>query len=364
MNYLSLFSGIGAFEKAMNSLDIKYNLVAYCDIDRNASKAYSSMYSVPEAMNLVDVTKVNAKNLPEIDLLTYGFPCQDISHAGYRKGLFDESGNKTRSGLFFDALRIIEEKKPKIAIAENVKNLVSKKFENEFRIILESLNDAGYNNYWKVLNSKDFGIPQNRPRVFIVSIRKDIDNYSFTFPTPVTLNSKMVDYLDDGDMSKYILSDKMFKYVLDLDEVQKGTKWEGRANNDYINPAVAHGISVRGAIGQRAGVSNVVSVSSNSPIRVIDYKNSLPTRENNHDLRWLTEKECFRLMGFSDEDFEKALIGIGRGGAPLYARAGNSICVNVAEHLFSRLIKSGYIDTTSNKYRDYLNENEFIKRGF
>lgn len=125
MKLLSLFSGIGAFEKALNRLQINYKLVAYCEIDKYASKSYAAIHGVPESMNLGDITKVDEKSLPkDIDLITYGFPCQDISLAGKQKGLFNEDGSQNRSGLFFEALRIIEETKPVVAIAENVKNLI------------------------------------------------------------------------------------------------------------------------------------------------------------------------------------------------------------------------------------------------
>lgn len=165
MKILSLFSGIGAFEKALNQLNVKYELVNYCEIDKYASKAYALIHNVTENMNLGDITKVDTSKLPkDIDLITYGFPCQDISLAGKQQGMFNDDGSKTRSGLFFEALRIIEDTKPKIAIAENVKNLVSKKFNDQFQVVLQSLEEAGYNNYWKVLNAKDFGIPQNRER--------------------------------------------------------------------------------------------------------------------------------------------------------------------------------------------------------
>ena len=105
---LSLFSGIGAFEKALDNLKINYELVNYCEFDKYASKAYSLIHNVAESGNLGDITKVDETILPkDIDLITYGFPCQDISLAGQLKGLFNEDGTKTRSGLFFDALRII-----------------------------------------------------------------------------------------------------------------------------------------------------------------------------------------------------------------------------------------------------------------
>ena len=194
MKLLSLFSGIGAFEKALDNLQIPYELVGYCEIDKYASKSYAEIHGVPEAMNLGDITKVNEKALPKnIDLITYGFPCQDISTAGKMKGLFNEDGTQTRSGLFFEALRIIEETQPRVAIAENVKNLTSKKFSQQFKIVLDSLEQAGYNNRWAILNAKDFGIPQNRERVFIVSIRKDIDTGFFQFPEGFPLELKLKD---------------------------------------------------------------------------------------------------------------------------------------------------------------------------
>ena len=192
LKVLSFFSGIGAFEKALTNLNVPFELVAFCEIDKYASKSYCAIHGVDESKNLGDITKVDETKLPKnIDLLTYGFPCQDISSAGNKQGLFHEDGSLTRSGLFFDALRIIEATKPKIAIAENVRNLTSKRFAEQFKIVLDSLKQAGYNNYWTILNSKDYGIPQNRERVFIVSIRKDIDHGLFQFPDPVPLKKRL-----------------------------------------------------------------------------------------------------------------------------------------------------------------------------
>lgn len=216
MTVLSLFSGIGAFEKALDNLGVEYNLVNYCEIDKYASKSYAAIHNVSETMNLGDITKVNEKELPKnIDLITYGFPCQDISLAGKQKGLFNADGSKTRSGLFFEALRINEATKPRVAIAENVKNLTGKKFKQQFEIVLKSLEEAGYNNYWQVLNAKDYGIPQNRERVFIVSVRKDIDNGLFQFPQGFPLKLRLKDMLDDiVDEKYYISTDKVNQFIL------------------------------------------------------------------------------------------------------------------------------------------------------
>lgn len=270
MKVLSLFSGIGAFEKALDNLQVPYELVAYCEIDKYASKSYAAIHGVPETMNLGDITKVDEKQLPkDIDLITYGFPCQDISLAGKQKGLFNEDGTQTRSGLFFEALRIIEEIQPRVAIAENVKNLTSKKFASQFQIVLDSLEQAGYNNYWKVLNLKDFGIPQNRERVFIVSIRKDIDNGQFKFPTGFPLELRLKDMLEDQVDERYFLSKKMVDYVT--------ADVEGCGFGGEIDPEIARTLTSTMAKMHRAGIDNYVS---DATVRQIGNCCPTKTRDN------------------------------------------------------------------------------------
>ena len=244
---LSLFSGIGAFEKALDNLGISYELVGYCEIDKYASRSYAAIHGASEDMNLWDVTKVDEKALPKgIDLITYGFPCQDISLAGKQKGLFNEDGSKTRSGLFFDALRIIEETKPRVAIAENVKNLVGKKFNAQFQVVLASPEAAGYNNYWQVLNAKDYGVPQNRERVFIVSIRKDLDKGLFEFPKGFPLEKRLKDVLEESVDEKYYLSKSIVDYFEKNTEKQK-------ANGNGFRSSPREGNCVAKAITTRAG---------------------------------------------------------------------------------------------------------------
>ena len=246
LNVVSLFSGIGAFEKALSNLKIPYNLLAYCEIDKHASKSYSLIHDVSEDLNLKDVTKVDLLDIDErVDLITYGFPCQDISNAGKQKGFTDENGERTRSGLFFEALRIIEDYKPKFAIAENVKALTSKKFTEEFKIVLDGLDQAGYNNYWQVLNAKDYGVPQNRERVFIISIRKDIDK-GFTFPQPIPLELRLKDILEDQVDEKYYLSEKLSSGLIKHKEIHKAKGNGFGANfNDPDTTEVSATISAR-----------------------------------------------------------------------------------------------------------------------
>ena len=206
---LSLFSGIGAFEAALRRGGYQFETVNYCEIDPYASKAYSQIHGISEDFNLHDVRQVNTLLMDNINLMTWGWPCQDISVAGKQRGFKDNDGNLTRSGLFFQGLRILTELQPEYAIAENVKALTGKKFTAEFETVLTSLDKAGYNNYWKVLNAKDYGIPQNRERVFIVSIRKDIDTGAFTFPEKQELKLRVKDILENSvDEKYYINTDK------------------------------------------------------------------------------------------------------------------------------------------------------------
>lgn len=349
LNVLSLFSGIGAFEKALENLGISYNLVGYCEIDKYASKAYSLIHGVPESMNYGDITKIDETQLPKnLDLLTYGFPCQDISIAGAKRGLIDEEGQKTRSGLFFDALRIIEATKPKIAVAENVKHLTSKSMKPVFDIVLSSLEEAGYNNYWQVMNCADYEIPQSRERVLIVSIRKDVDDGRFTFPTPVPLTTCMNDFLDEDVPERFYLSEEKTRSVIVHNAAHAGQICDrgGICNTllsrDYKDPKV---VICKMEIEQIADLHHYGNDQMN---RVYSPSGLCPTlktvsgggREvkvyDGERYRNLTPKEYFRLMGFTDADVELLeLNGISK--TQLYKMAGNSIPVKMLEYLFKQL---------------------------
>ena len=327
IKYLSLFSGIGAFESALTNLGVNYEIVNYCEIDKYASKSYSAIHGVPETKNLWDITKVNVFNLPkpgEIDLVTYGFPCQDISIAGKQKGLFNADGSLTRSGLFFDALKVIEYCKPKVAIAENVKNLTSKKFATQFETVLKSLEDAGYNNYWKVLNAKDYGIPQNRERVFIVSIRKDVDNELFEFPKPYKLEKRLKDFLEPYVDEKYYLSDAQITRMKTTSYVSGKINRRAFNENDIIGTLCAR------------DYKDPKCVVKNKKQELCDYliqNNKVTVNQPPLRIRKLTPKECYRLRGFSDEELERAE-NVPISNSQLYKQAGNSIVVDVLEEIF------------------------------
>lgn len=343
---LSLFSGIGAFEKALSNIGVEYELVNYCEIDKYASKAYSLIHDVSEDINLQDITQVDEKKLPKnIDLITYGFPCQDISLAGKQRGFEDEDGNKTRSGLFFDALRIIKESQPKIAIAENVKNLTSKKFSNQFSIVLSSLEEAGYNCYWKVLNAKDYGMPQNRERVFVVSIRKDVDDGSFAFPVKIPLIKCMGDYLDDNVPLNYLLTGKQLSKIKTSNFHQEINRIQNREGvvatllaRDYKDPKC---VQIADLQYYKLDMMNRIYSSDGicPTLKTVTGGSTEIKVKSNEVYRKLTPKEYFRLMGFADEDYQ-ILVDNGFPKTQLYKMAGNSIVVPVLEHLFQQIYEN------------------------
>lgn len=192
---------------ALRNIGVDYEVVGISEIDKYAIKAYESTHG--KVNNLGDISKIKVEDVPEHDLFTYSFPCQDISVAGMTKGI--ERG-KTRSGLLYECERIIEHCKPKYLLMENVKNLVGKKFKPQFDEWLKYLENLGYTNYWQVLNAKDYGIPQNRERVFVISILGEHKPYKF--PQKIKLEKKVKNLLENGVNSKYYLSDENTKKLI------------------------------------------------------------------------------------------------------------------------------------------------------
>ena len=214
----SCFTGIGAWEKALIRLGIEFELMFFSEIDKYAIKSYCAIHNESESKNLGDITKVDVEKVPDIDLFVYSPPCQAFSVAGRQEGFNDKRGI-----LFFDSLKIIEAKRPKICCMENVKGLTTKKFKNEFASMLESLEELGYNNYYQVLNAKHYGIPQNRERIFIISIRKDVDDCNFQFPEPFDNGLRLKDFLEtDVNKKYYIAQDKADKLIATLKDGKIG----------------------------------------------------------------------------------------------------------------------------------------------
>lgn len=235
LKLLSLFTGIGAFEKALKRLNIEYELVGFSEIDKFAIKSYCAVHNETEDKNLGDISKIDINKLPEFDIMTWGFPCQDISIAGKMKGI---KKGETRSGLYYEGYRILKEKLPRYSVIENVKNLTSKRFSSQFNMILNDLSELGYTSYWKVLNAKNYGIPQNRERVFIISIRDDVAKNNFCFPEPIPLNKKLKDLLEKDVDEKYYLSEKGVERL-----IVKNNKLIREMKNSDISSCILAGYS-------------------------------------------------------------------------------------------------------------------------
>ena len=199
----TFFSGVGSPEQALNNLGVKHEIEFACDIDKYAKQTYLKNFDCRQFYT--DITKLDMKDLSYVDLLVFGFPCQAFSMAGKRGG-FDD----TRGTLFYDALRYLKEHRPRYFIAENVKGLLSHDNGKTFQTIIDCLasttntqmsimpfDNLGYHIYYKVLNTKNFGIPQNRERIFIVGIRDNEDN-NFRFPKEIPLKLKLKDILQDN----------------------------------------------------------------------------------------------------------------------------------------------------------------------
>lgn len=204
------FSGYDSQCLALKYAGIPFELVAWCEIDKYAIQAHNALFPEYADRNLGDITKVDWEQVPDFDLLTYSSPCQDISNAGMQRGL--EKGSGTRSSLLWEVEKAIEAKRPKYLLMENVKALVGKKFKADFEAWLEILRSYGYQNFWKVLNAKDYGIPQNRERVFVVSI---LGGGQFKFPKPVPLEKRLKGVLESNVDEKYYLNDKTIKSMIE-----------------------------------------------------------------------------------------------------------------------------------------------------
>ena len=371
-----LFSGIGAQVQALKNLGIPFKVVGVSEIDKYAIQSYEAIHG--KTRNYGDIS--NVERLDYADLWTYSFPCQDISVAGNQKGI----NENTRSGLLYEVQRLLEVAEtegtlPKYLLLENVKNLVGKQFKKQFEEWLDYLDRLGYKTYWQILNAKNYGIPQNRERVFAVSIRKDL-NETFEFPEPEVLTKRLKDVLEDEvDEKFYLPQDKVLKFIKTLDSLETPCIAASRGRNPE-NPSdrtVGAPTEQRLEINTQ-GISNTITTvqkdnyvveakiqqvegnlypSSGNPQAGRVYKpegispaldtcqggNRMPKITEGIKIRKLTPLECWRLMGFDDEDFYKAQQS-GVSNSQLYKQAGNSIVVNVLEKIFCNLFVSHIYD--------------------
>ena len=344
------FSGIGSQSMALRNLGIDYEVVGISEVDRYALLAYDAIHneqtnmlipSIKEMLieletkhvaynfsngrneiprrredierlykahirnkNYGDIRLINPMELPQMDLFTYSFPCKNISLAGRQDGLEEDS--ETQSSLVWECFKIIEYCKPKYLLMENVKNLVGRKFKPQFDLICKRLEEIGYNNYWSVLDGKYFDVPQHRERVMMISIRKDIDN-GYSLPNGNPLNKTIFDILEDNVESKYYMSDVC---------IEKMKRYMPRGEiTEYISPTLTTELAHSTGKNLHPKLCKVMGM-----------------------YRRLTPLECWRLMGYSDEDFNKARNIAKLSDTKLYERAARGIVVPMLEEIFRNLL--------------------------
>jgi DNA (cytosine-5)-methyltransferase 1 len=325
------FAGIGSQRKALQRIGIKHTVVGISEKDENTVKSYMAIHG--KTKNYGDITKINPKKLPDFNLFTYSFPCQDISTAGMGRGMLKEGG-LTRSGLLYYALEINRVKLPEYALFENVKNLLSKKFTKEYKELLAELEFIGYNTYYIVLNANDFDVPHRRERVFGLSIRKDVDKGDFKWPEPLELKTKLRDLLEYDVPQKYYISEENRNCLIYNKQECVPGRLLVRENTSkgYVEAYPFDGIRldhVRSTTG-RGRIQHQMVGTLTTGIHTGVIMDDLR-------FRYLTPLECWRLMNFDDEDFYKAKAA-GVSDSQLYKQAGNSIVVKVLEEIFRNLL--------------------------
>ena len=373
---VELFSGIGAQASALERAGIPHECVAVCEIDKYAYASYCAIHgNVP---NLGDITKV--KHLPECDLLTYSFPCTDLSMAGKRKGMTRGSG--TRSGLLWEVERLLMDMKnrdrlPMTLVMENVDAITYKANKKDFKQWISALSDMGYASSYKVLNASDYGIPQNRDRCFMVS---RLDSLSFQFPRSRPSDIRLIDLLEKNVPKRYFLSDVAvagliahkkrhdtrnngFGYKITDPEKDNAATLKascGWKNTDTflkcqdedmftLTAQDRHGILIRnntsqGYIEAQDGDGLILDHPDSKTKRGRVKEGRSPTVMTSGQvgtvdkmrIRRLTPRECWRLMGFTDDDFDRVK-KIRTSDAQLYKQAGNSIVVDVLVAIFDEL---------------------------
>lgn len=303
-----MFSGIGGFRQGLEYAG--HECVGHCEIDKYAHKLYSSYYDTENKGEVYydDATTIDPKGLPDFDIITGGFPCQAFSIAGSRGGFED-----TRGTLFFDIARVIEYKRPKLVFLENVKGLLNHAKGETFRVILTTLDDLGYDVEWMVLNSKDYGVPQNRERVFIIGHLRG-QRRRKVFPLTIS-NGK--DTRRTGEDLSYCLDANYWKGT--------NTTLKGRRQLIQMN-APTHSKNRVYGIDGISPTLNTMQGGGRQPYVC----GALDT------VRRLTPLECFRLQGFQDDMVQHG-IDIGISNTQLYKMAGNSVTVNVIKAIARQL---------------------------
>ncbi|QEQ60874.1 DNA cytosine methyltransferase [Haemophilus influenzae biotype aegyptius] len=299
---VDLFAGIGGirlgFEQAFNNVDCVFS----SEIDKYAIQTYKTNFN--DEFVFGDITQIDEKLVPDHDILLAGFPCQPFSQAGLKKGFSD-----TRGTLFFDIERILLEKKPEVFLLENVKQLKGHDKGNTLKVILEHLEKAGYKVFYNVLRAKDFGIPQNRERIYIVGFLDQKVN--FEFPKPLNIETKVGDILEEKVDDKYTISDKL---------------WAGHQRRKENNKRNGKGFGY-GLFSADSTYTNTISA------RYYKDGSEILIKQKGKNPRKLTPKEASRLQGFPEE------FKIPVSDTQAYKQLGNTVCVPVIKAIAEEIKK-------------------------
>lgn len=314
LKVISLFSGYGTQELALKYCGINHTTIAHCDILASANVAFNSLHKT-EIGNLGDVSKLDEKSFPACDLLTYSFPCQDISISGVQRGI--KKG--TRSGLLFEVERLVEHNKPKYLLMENVKNLVSKNHMPAFSEYIDKLKSLGYGNSWIILNGADFGCPQNRERVFMFSVLGETTENVNKIMSGVHQHRKqrvaMRPFIENVNEKSLFLTPP---YEVNTPKVASTCKLVARRTDlKYDQARRIYGLD---------GCSPCLTTSGSPQIMLDDKR-----------IRTLTAREGYRFMGIKDADIDN-LLTTSLSTKQHVALAGNSICVPVMEAIFNQFL--------------------------
>lgn len=325
---IDLFAGIGGIRMGFdNAFGNEIETVFVSEWDEFAQKTYADNFSDDFGI-AGDITKIDEKDIPKFDICLAGFPCQAFSIAGTggagRLGFDDEFKGHNRGNLFLDVVRICEYHKPKVIFCENVKGLYIHDRGKTFRVIRNTFRDLGYQVFFKILNSKDFGVPQNRERVYIVAFRDDLNVGEFIFPSGNDSSKTIKDILEDAPIApKYYLSD-VYVETLRAHKARHEAKGNGFGYEIRDLDGIA-GTIVCGGMGRERNL--IIDHREHSMTPTTHIKGNI----NKEDIRKMTPREWARLQGFPDS-FELNL-----ADTHLYKQFGNSVTVNVIEAIANEI---------------------------
>jgi DNA (cytosine-5)-methyltransferase 1 len=305
------FAGYGGASFALKKSGVKFKVVGYSENDKYASGIFDLNH--PGIRNYGDITKINPKDLPDFDLFTGGFPCQPFSSAGLGKGELDIRGT-----LFYDIIRICSVKRPKYVLLENVKGLTTKKHSDTFNKVLSELGRIGYDIQWRLLNSKDFGIPQNRERVWIYGIRGKLPKEFDLAPEKIKLKRKFKDFLDKKPDKTLYKNKAQIERLIEIHGVDFNVPES--LCLDIYNKKIRHD-----------GVSITITEPHHNSLRVVE-----KPQKGGYKVRKLSVTEHFRLMGFKDGEFNFGNYSYQQ----LCKRAGNGWDVNLVSLIFKKIFNS------------------------